>query len=174
MTYEHPTTDATFDNPEEYAQTLINDIKRIKREQYQLAVEEGRVLTAIDKLAGRTDITSGTVTVQGMTEEAKVGRRQNVKYDKPRGGTHPLRILLENFPELMANAVDVTYKEKGKVIADLIDRANSGSSIDEREVELVQEILKTRVVSQGKPSLTIADRKDVQPEEGKAPDYAAN
>jgi len=156
--YRNPVTDKEFDSESEYVESLIESYKKVSKELNWAKTDEEKLVEALNESAGQTDKKKGLVRVEGTAQVAKVTRKQNVGYEKERGAEHPLRKLLKKYPSL-GDMVKVEYSEKGSAIADLIDRMHQHALVDPDDIALVDEILKVRVLKDGKPGIAIEDKK---------------
>ena len=147
-----------FPTQETYVQALADEYVRIKKEMFTLSQQEKEVISAVESEIDESN-TDKTVTLEGESDNIKVERRENISYPRERGETHPLRLLMSIFDEILEDKVNVTYEESGNKIGELMDRVVKGKPHTEEEGLLAAELEKVRVVKRGKPGISIVSRK---------------
>lgn len=146
--FTNPISNEEFDTKEELVESLSEEYCKVKAALFSATNREKQVLTLLDELAGMPEITKGKVTLQGKTVAVTLTRKENVSYPKDRGGEHPLRAILGQFPEL-GSMIRVSYAESGSKIAKLLE--------EEPESPLAQIISEARKTTSGKLGVQIQD-----------------
>lgn len=138
---------------------LLEDLVEFQKEKLEIEAHIEDIVKRIDSCAEKT-FQKGSKTFFGKEHKAKLNRRVNVSYPRPKGADHPLADLLEDFSDILANKVRIELKESGAKIENLLDKyPNISEDTLEDEVMTVEELLvlklqKSRAVSVGKPSVT--------------------
>lgn len=124
--------------------------------QAQLFTAQLRDKEAVAALLSLLEESSGPKTFQGTTHSVKVTPKVNVSYQRDRGEPHPLQKLVEQFPSFMS-MLRIEYRESGGKVRELVGDYKCGIILSEGQAQLAQAILKTRKVTQGKPTISIKE-----------------
>jgi len=159
VVWTNPITNDEFDTHEKYIQSLLDKLAEAKAEMWRWAQDERALVQALDEAAGKVEIKIGMVIAEGTQQRAKVTRKQNSKYPRPRGDQHPLRALLGKHTALV-ELIRVDYEESGSKITQLLERLHTNMLRPEDDRELAEDLDKVRETTSGKPSILIEDRPD--------------
>lgn len=154
--YKNEVTNEEHDSPQERVEAVLARLLHIKQEMWVWSKAEKECLEYLNNLAQHPEVTKGTVTLDGTKQRAKITRRVNVSYPKPRGEEHPLRKLMTEYPSL-GDMIRVDYKESGTKIEKLIDRVFSEKASPGDDIELATALKEVRVIKAGKPSIVVED-----------------
>jgi hypothetical protein len=149
-----------FNSEEEYLDYIAH--------QYQVFLEEKRVLDAklakavdiFDKFAGNDQKKTGAVHALGIKYDVVVTRKENVKYERNQGDPHPLFQLVKDYRKLLEDKVSLSIDEKGGQISKFLDDFEKNPAlVSKEEKECCLAIMKSRLVTAGKPGIEIKIRK---------------
>lgn len=153
--YTNPITGEAYSQRNEYVESLVEELVKLEKLKFQIGEIDEKLFDSIKTLAGNKKC-----VLDGTTRCLKVTPRENVSYEKERGGEHPLRTLLGQYEVLLRNGVRAEYKEAGSVIEDLLAKHRDPSeTLTEEELELVAKLEAVRKVKFGKPAVEVKDLK---------------
>jgi len=144
---------------DDYIQALIDEYVAVKKELYTVQQKEKDLIKfMVAEIDGENDAAK-TITLKGVKDNLKIERRHNVSYPKDKNEEHPLRKLLEVYDDLLGSKLRVVYEESGGEVSDLIARVERGLPHTEEERMLVEELKKVRSVKEGKPGISVVERR---------------
>lgn len=136
-------------NPSD-VESLLRRYCDVKSQQAVLSEREKEILADLQEM-----IPDGAAELTGETLRAVFTSRQNVTYPTKRGQTHPLRLLMAEWP-VLGEYVRVTYAESGSKLGDLVARLNGGGDpVPPALEDMVRAVAEVRVVSPGKPAVKV-------------------
>ena len=138
-------------------------------EAFQANERATAALLALDEMAGEPDKQTGTLVLEGTEHVAKIERKVNVTYPRPRGQEHPLKALMEKYPALVP-LVKIEYDESGQKIAKLLADYKAGS-LSQEALAMAAAVSAARQVKPGKPGIKVELR--MVPMEGQTNDVPA-
>lgn len=137
------------------ADSLADQWTELQKEKFVLSEKERVLIEEINEFAGNETKTRGVINVEGDENVIKITRRENVKYEKDGDTDVLIRALrtIDGFEEY----VSLSVREKGTRLTKIFEVPEDSRS--EVETEMVKSIEEFRVVTQGKPSVSVAPRK---------------
>jgi hypothetical protein len=131
---------------------LAEQYVQVVRALHELQEIEKSLVEQLDEKAGDEQKTRGVVHAEGEKFKVEVERRVNVTYPKDRGEEHPIKMLIDSFPNLTdLFSVTTQYKESGSAL----DKAIVAGKLTEDQVQAIGQF---RVVKKGKPKITVSLR----------------
>lgn len=166
----NPVTGEISESQDDYVDDLVEIYYKLKREEHQVR-EEIRIITDIfEEMADATsDKKLGRISILGSTFSVNVNKKQNVTYPRLRGADHPLKVLMQEFPEI-EGMVRTEYKESGTKIQKLLDaypdlpedKSELGAidCTNDRKLQVAVSLSEVREVNPAKSGIEIKELED--------------
>lgn len=163
--FENPLNEERYETQQEYVQALLDSYAKIKKEMWNWQQDEAKVLAVLGDLANAIapTVQKGTIRVNGVTHVAKLEKSLNPQYARAKGEEHPLRRLLQEYPQV-GDLIRVDYEESGSKIQQLLDRLAAGQLLPDDSQELAVALASVRSTKPAKLKVVIEERTDVESE----------